>query len=397
VEPSRARSLAAGLALALVVIACNTQPPQPRLSASRSRVEIDAQVSVPKTAKVVISNTGNAPADVEVSVVGSMWLSASPASARIDAGDDLEVTVKADCGLPGTEQGTLVVQTEDGQVKVEVALELSCDLGVETDFDIEVMFIGDTEPTPEQRAVFEAAAVRWSQVITGDLPDLTMSLPANDCQDGQPQIVNKTVDDLLILAMVGPIDGPGKVLGSAGPCYLRDAAPRLPIVGVMVFDSADLDAMEESGTLQEVILHEMGHVLGVGTLWQSSALLDGICDPTDTETVRRFTGTAANAKHVEAGGVADQLIVEADGGPGTACGHWDEAAYKTELMTGFIGAAGNPLSGITAGSLADLGYVVSYDYVDAYAVPAPDELHAESAGFRLVEELRRPIRYVGSE
>src|SRR5690606_1237479 len=36
VEPSRARSLAAGLALALVVIACNMQPPQPRLSASRS-------------------------------------------------------------------------------------------------------------------------------------------------------------------------------------------------------------------------------------------------------------------------------------------------------------------------------------------------------------------------
>src|SRR5690606_39762535 len=128
------------------------------------------------------------------------------------------------------------------------------------------------------------------------------------------------------------------------------------------------------GTLQEVILHEMGHVLGVGTLWKSAGLLDGVCDANDPMTVRRFIGAEANLKHVEAGGAAGQLVVESDGGRGTACGHWDEEAYQTELMTGFIGAAGNPLSAITAGSLADLGYDVVYDMVDDYTVPGPSAL-----------------------
>jgi hypothetical protein len=33
------------------------------------------------------------------------------------------------------------------------------------------------------------------------------------------------------------------------------------------FDSADLAFMVQSGTINGVILHEMGHVLGIGTLW----------------------------------------------------------------------------------------------------------------------------------
>ena len=35
-------------------------------------------------------------------------------------------------------------------------------------------------------------------------------------------------------------------------------------------------------------------------------------------------------------GQSDLIPVEADGGPGTAYGHWDEATFGNELMTGYI-------------------------------------------------------------
>ena len=62
-----------------------------------------------------------------------------------------------------------------------------------------------------------------------------------------------------------PIDGAGGVLGSAGPCLIRDTGPTA--VGRMRFDTADLASLEGGGQLDEVVLHEMGHVIGIGSLW----------------------------------------------------------------------------------------------------------------------------------
>ena len=44
----------------------------------------------------------------------------------------------------------------------------------------------------------------------------------------------------------------------------------------MQFDTADMAMMETGGMLQGVIMHEMGHVLGIGTLWQSQGLVSGV-------------------------------------------------------------------------------------------------------------------------
>ena len=50
-------------------------------------------------------------------------------------------------------------------------------------------------------------------------------------------------------------------------------APDIPVLGLMKFDTADLDVLESGGLLQAVILHEMGHVLGFGTIWSDLNLL----------------------------------------------------------------------------------------------------------------------------
>ena len=69
------------------------------------------------------------------------------------------------------------------------------------------------------------------------------------------------IDDILINVLLQPIDGPGNVLGAAGACFIRTAGG-LPVFGLMFFDTADLEFLETNSLLDEVIVHEMGHVLG---------------------------------------------------------------------------------------------------------------------------------------
>jgi hypothetical protein len=133
---------------------------------------------------------------------------------------------------------------------------------------------------------------------------------------------------------------------------------------VITLDAADLDLMDARGLLDDVVLHEMGHVVGVGTLWGSGVVAGGgTSDP-------RFTGTHATAAYLSAGGTAGatSVPVENVGGPGSRDSHWRESVMGRELMTSTISSAGNPLSAITVGSLRDVGYLVSFAAATGYGV-----------------------------
>ena len=130
-------------------------------------------------------------------------------------------------------------------------------------FDIEVQFLGSA--TASQRQAFTDAAERWESLVTGDLENIPLQTLADDCGEGSPAL-NQTIDDLLIFVTFEKGDGPGGVLGSAGPCFIRNSN-NLSVLGAMVFDKQDLANIEDAGLLQVLILHEMGHVLGFGSLW----------------------------------------------------------------------------------------------------------------------------------
>ncbi|HEY6247528.1 MAG TPA: leishmanolysin-related zinc metalloendopeptidase [Pyrinomonadaceae bacterium] len=234
-------------------------------------------------------------------------------------------------------------------------------------FTIEVRFLGGL--TKKQKDAFKAAADRWSKVIVGDLPSVMV--------DGE------VVDDLLILAQGQNIDGPGTILGQAGPTRLRPAsagaAAFIPAKGKMAFDTADLKQMEKDGTLGDVITHEMGHVLGIGTIWTNKGLLHGAGTSNPT-----FTGAAAKAEFGKLKGTGPTAVpVENTGGAGTRDSHWRESVFRNELMTGFVGSANNPLSRMTVGSLQDLGYVVDFKAAEPYSLP---NLMALAEGGALAEQ-----------
>eukprot|EP00050_Salpingoeca_kvevrii_P015621 m.1190 g.1190 ORF g.1190 m.1190 type:complete len:403 (-) comp642_c0_seq2:56-1264(-) len=210
---------------------------------------------------------------------------------------------------------------------------------------IEVVFLG--EWTSEEQGLFQDAADTWDAILV-------------DWNDEVREQLNAELH-LVITANSRVIDGAYGVLGFAGPRQtIRVAGLTLPLTGIMAFDTADVARLVSHGSFYDVILHEMGHVLGLGTLWS----------PHYNYNKHQYKGVAAvksyrkefqrpNAKHING---------EREGGVGTADGHWDERQgrptgildvagrdFQHELLTGWI----NPpmfMSYTTVSALQDLGY-----------------------------------------
>jgi len=237
-------------------------------------------------------------------------------------------------------------------------------------------------PTTSQGNLFSRAASRWGTLITGDLPDVVLNRPSSGCHPA----INETVDDLLIFVEVLPIDGARGSLAVGGPCLVRNSSG-LTVVGRIRIDEADLGRMESNGTLEAVILHEMAHVLGLGTnLWSLAGLLRDASLPPGNGLDPHFIGPLAVAAFDLAGGTdyAGAKVPVADvGGAGSQDAHWRESVMQTELMTPVVIPGLNPLSGVTLASLADLGYAIDPDGVDSYTVPIATLRTTESSGERL--------------
>ena len=247
------------------------------------------------------------------------------------------------------------------------------DTGKTADYDIQLTYYGPT-PTPAAQTAFNAAVAKWESVIYQHVgaPN-SVNLPANGCNSGQPAVV-QTVTDVVILATLDSIDGPSGILGFAGPCVTRMNG--LALVGVMVFDSADI-ANLSSGTLNAVILHEMGHVLGFGTAWGTCRQLSS--SPPGGIQDTYFGCPKARAAFDSIGGTnysgGTKVPVENCGtspyvsplcGSGTVNSHWREVVFNNELMTGYINSGINPFSVLSIAAQEDLGYTVNYAAADAY-------------------------------
>jgi hypothetical protein len=208
--------------------------------------------------------------------------------------------------------------------------------------------------TTDFQAIFQGAASRLSGIITGDVPDVRVSLSGRAIM----------VDDIYISAELKAIDGVGGILGQAGPTSVRGGS-YLPATAGMQFDSADAMAYLQSGQFDEIVTHEMVHSLGFGSIWSYL----GVTDPAATVFVGVNAVREYNVLLGTPGGTTP-VPVETDGGAGTAGAHWDEATFKTELMSGYIGAGdvSDPLSRMTAASLMDIGYRVNLasSQIDGY-------------------------------
>ena len=350
---------------ATVSFIADVQPADPATITILSGAEQPGRAGAPLDAPILLSaadrfgNTiKNQPMTFEVTS-GNGTLSATSALPSVDGVVTLTGWTLGRTALPQT------VQAVVGPASTDVTVT------VKTDYHIDVRFYG-AEMTVQQKALFTNAAARLSAIITGDVPDMPaqpLDLYGFCGVNGLP-VYTETLDDVVIYAAIQDIDGPGKILARAGPCLFRDAAHGgFAAFGVMEFDAADLESMLAKGTLQDVITHEMLHVLGIGTAWTMRGLLSGARTEASTYTgAQGRTGCLGSFGDFACG---TGVPVENNGISGTADAHWRESIFQTELMTGYSNAGGMPLSAITVGALADLGYVINPLAADPYRVPQP--------------------------
>lgn len=247
-------------------------------------------------------------------------------------------------------------------------------------FQIELRFAAVL--TAVQEMAFRRAAARWMAILRDtELPDMPVPEGVVRCRSSvrtYQQDVS-VVDDLMIVAAVEEIDGEGGTIGRARPCGTREES-MLPWFGVMEFDAADLNRMEADGILESVILHEMGHVLGIGTLWDGFGLLRNPSLVVEREVDTHFAGALAIRAFDEVGGTSyttgAKVPVENKGiRPGSDDAHWRKSVFGNELMNPSAEPV-MPLSTVTVASLSDLGYAVRTDLADAYRLPDAASLRA---------------------
>lgn len=299
--------------------------------------------------------------------------------------DALVATVTSTGVVTGVGAGTAWISaTEDSGADSTYVTVIAVSM-----FNIEVRYVG-TLPSASVQTAFSGAEARWEELLIGDLAAVGVTLAAAECVTVAHPAVAETIDDVVIFAEVDSIDGSGGTLALAGPCVVRSSGD-LALVGVMKFDEANLADLEATGDLVETIIHEMGHVLGLGVGTQWSNTLVGT---TATTGDPYWPGTEALVQYALASGAATNKVpVENTGGTGTEDGHWRESDMGREVMTGYIHLSSvNPLSAITVGAMEDMRYVVDMSKADTYTVSptlriSPDRL------FRLNElPVPPPIR-----
>jgi hypothetical protein len=211
-------------------------------------------------------------------------------------------------------------------------------------FQITIRFddvAGGPVPAAVRTATIQAAN-RWSRVITGDVPGVTVG----------PLFI----DDFEMVVQMGLLggapEGPGGVLANARPTAFRGTG--LPYSGITGIDPNDITM--NPGALQDTLTHEIGHALGFtpgATVFSQWIVGDTF---TGANAVREFNSLFGRT------GTSVPLQPEIRA-------HWDEGVFGNELMSPSTALNGDFISRVTIGALADMGYTVNYAAAEAYVPP----------------------------
>ena len=264
---------------------------------------------------------------------------------------------------------------------------------------------------PQHQQRIEIAVEKWSDILNRKLPDgiNPFIIEVNFTNDG----ANGTLGYAYIASTQ-----------NTGVTSTNDSNQTIngDLNFGVTFPRKGVISMNTNYTIEEsTLIHEMGHNLGIGTLWglDNAPKVDYV-DPNDGETKYYWTGENALREYkayiTAAGGSTIGIVgipIEDDGGAGTAGGHpeegdidipghmtsynsrripypYDENHLKydgttalgalifhpglgSENMTG-VSTGGNEVSRISIGFLDDMGYSVDYSQADpAYNIILPDD------------------------
>ncbi|BDM78811.1 hypothetical protein AM10699_16800 [Acaryochloris marina MBIC10699] len=222
---------------------------------------------------------------------------------------------------------------------------------------LKIYFIGDF--TKNQKVCFQLAAERWGEIIHNNLPIVRLH--------------GEIIEGVLIYAVAVALDGESKILAQSSPLHLRKET-LLPATGIIEFDKDDLSRIEDSGNLVSLIFHEIGHILGFGSLWEKKGLVQGLGTSNPI-----YIGKNAMREYAKLVGYdfPIPIPIENSGEKGSLYGHWRESILGSEIMTSYLGKEYNPISNITLAAMEDIGYSVNYSAGDSVLLASTDNYNKD--------------------
>jgi hypothetical protein len=173
-----------------------------------------------------------------------------------------------------------------------------------------------------------------------------------------------TNSQVLTIDVTGDTFGKDEFLAFAGPkTFASDAlGNQMTISGASTINTSLANTYNSDPSfLKETMVHEFGHVLGIGTLWSDFGR-DLINFSDATYSANTYAGWA----YGELKGTFLQTVVPVQKG---VFGHWDEDVFDNELMSPVAEANFELLSQLTIASLKDIGWNVNYGGAEPYSLP----------------------------
>ena len=260
------------------------------------------------------------------------------------------------------------------------AILITCVSATQAQAQVNVITSDVSGVPPELGALILEAEAIWEERLIGVSTEL-------------PLAIRLQVTSLRISNFVVAVDGPGGALAFAGPdSVLAFESPVssplsfddttntvvFPVVSSMFYDVADsIPAnQEESDFLLQTVVHEMGHCLGIGTVWTLNGLT-GNQNPATNGLTQYIGGKYALEEYRKAINepLAQFVPLEQGGGPGSALSHWARVpgldfpdTNEQDAMLAFAGFFNDVgdlifpsqvITDITFGAMADIGFAVS--------------------------------------
>lgn len=252
----------------------------------------------------------------------------------------------------------------------------------ESDFDIHLV----TDPgfTPEQIEAMRAGTERWTDVITGDMPDFRLPpdyRPPSRCRDAKTP-TSGSIDDMRIEVRIRADLSAPMVLAF---CEAAESQVSLrPFWLYIRVTPSFVERLRSESRLREWMAHTTGHGLGYGLFWGS--LLRNPVDEAGAGADTHFPDPATVAAFDAAGGAAwtGGSKVPVENSEESRDIHWRGDIVGHEIMSSWytMGMPGDnpPLSAITVQAMAALGYEVDVGMADPYELPTADAMADQGRG-----------------
>ena len=207
----------------------------------------------------------------------------------------------------------------------------------------------------------ERVANRWRRIIRTASAGENVALPIGACRNRVP--VNQFITGLRVLVRLDSLFS--FVAAQGGPCVMRSNG--LPLVGTIQINLFYYATISDE-KLDDLLMHEVGHVLGIGSVWGRGELrgfVVGDSNATDPIFVGPRTLTAFTLLGGSARFTGRPVPLELK-----FLGHWRASAFAGELMAPSLTTTRQPTSAITVAALRDIGWNVEPEAYEEYQMPA---------------------------